>query len=141
MISYLLLFAIVKYPKCFNFEDMRIDKFLWCVRLFKTRSISNEAVRSGKVLIAGSSVKASREVKKGEEITIKRHGFDESIKIIDVPKNRVAAKLLSDFIQDTTNDEEIQKREFLRLARNVTRKKGLGRPTKKDRRDLDDFSL
>ena len=132
---------MVKYPKCFKFEDMRIDKFLWCVRLFKTRGISNEAVRSGKVLIAGLSVKASREVKKGEEITIKRHGFDESIEIIDVPKNRVAAKLLSDLIKDTTKDEEIQKREFLRLARNVTRKKGLGRPTKKDRRDLDDFSL
>jgi ribosome-associated heat shock protein Hsp15 len=120
---------------------MRIDKFLWCVRLFKTRSISSDAVRSGKVLIAGLPVKASREVKQGEEITIKRHGFDESIQIIDIPKNRVAAKLLVDLIKDITSDQEIQKREFLRLARNVTRKKGLGRPTKKDRRDLDDLAL
>lgn len=120
---------------------MRIDKFLWCVRLFKTRSISSEAVRSGKVLIAGAPVKASREVKLGEEITIKRHGFDEAIKIIDIPKNRVAAKLLVDLIEDITCDQEIQKREFLRLASNVTRKKGLGRPTKKDRRDLDDLAL
>ena len=120
---------------------MRIDKFLWCVRVFKTRSVSGDAVRLGKVLMGGLPVKPSRDVKEGEEITIKRHGFDESLQVIAIPKNRVGAKLVCELIKNTTTNEQLQKMEFLRLARNITRKKGLGRPTKKDRRDLDDFSL
>ena len=110
---------------------MRIDKFLWCVRLFKTRSISSEAVRSGKVLIAGAPVKASREVKLGEEITIKRHGFDEAIKIIDIPKNRVAAKLLVDLIEDITCDQEIQKGNFFAWRGMLHVKKGWEDPQKR----------
>jgi len=120
---------------------MRIDKFLWCVRLFKTRSVSGEHVRSGRVLMEEQPVKPSREVKKGDEVTIKRHGFDQVFKITSIPKNRVSAKLVPELIKDITPQEELEKQEFLRLARNVTRKKGLGRPTKKDRRNLDDFSM
>lgn len=120
---------------------MRIDKFLWCVRLFKTRSISGENVRSGRVLMDDLPVKASREIKIGDTVTIKRHGFDQVFEVLSMPKSRVSAKLVPDLIKDVTPVDELEKQEFLRLARNVTRKKGLGRPTKKDRRDLDDFTI
>lgn len=119
---------------------MRIDKFLWCVRLFKTRSVSGEHVRSGRVLMEEQPVKPSREVKEGDHITIKRHGFDQMFEVLSIPKSRVSAKLVVDLIADITPQEELEKEEFLRLARNVTRKKGLGRPTKKERRNLDDFT-
>lgn len=119
---------------------MRIDKFLWCVRLFKTRSISGEHVRSGRVLFDELPVKPSREIKVGDVVTIKRHGYDQMFEALDLPKSRVGAKLVDAYIKDVTPEQEVEKQEFLRLARNVTRKKGLGRPTKKDRRDLDGFT-
>ncbi|HCP40747.1 MAG TPA: RNA-binding protein [Cryomorphaceae bacterium] len=120
---------------------MRIDKFLWCVRLFKTRSISVDQVRSSRVLMENVTVKPSREVKIGDEITIKRHGFDQVFEVLSIPKSRVGAKLVEELVKDITPQDELDKQEFLRLAHNVTRKKGLGRPTKKDRRDLDDFTV
>jgi ribosome-associated heat shock protein Hsp15 len=86
-------------------------------------------------------VKPSREIKVGDEITIKRHGYDQVFEVLSIPKSRVGAKFVEDLIKDITPQDEIDKQEFLRLARNVTRKKGLGRPTKKERRDLDDFAL
>lgn len=117
---------------------MRIDKFIWCVRLFKTRSLAGEAVRSGKVLIDELPVKPSREVAPGMVFTLKRHGFLQVFRVLELPKSRVGAKLVDGHIKDVTPTEELEKQEFLRLARNVTRQKGLGRPTKKDRRDIDD---
>jgi len=116
---------------------MRVDKFLWCVRLFKTRSLSGEQVRSNRVFMEESAVKPSRTVKQGDVVTIKRHGFDQVFEILALPKSRLSAKLVHEYIKDVTPQEELAKEEFLRLARNVTRQKGLGRPTKKDRRDID----
>lgn len=118
---------------------MRIDKFLWCVRLFKTRSLSGEHVKGNRVEIDNAPVKASREVKPGDIIRIKRHGFDQVLEILALPKSRVGAKLVPGYIKDMTPQEEIDKEAFLKLARNITRQKGLGRPTKKDRRDMDQF--
>lgn len=118
---------------------MRIDKFLWCVRLFKTRSISGEQVKGNRVEIDDAPVKASREVKPGDVVRIKRHGFDQEFKILALPKSRIGAKLVPEYIKDITPQEEIDKEAFLKLARNMTRQKGLGRPTKKDRRDMDEF--
>ena len=116
---------------------MRIDKFLWCVRIYKTRSLSGEQVRGGKVLIDHVPVKPSRDVKVGEEITIKRHGFDQVFSVLAMPKSRLGAKLVPEYVNNITPQEELDKEEFLKMARNVTRQKGLGRPTKKDRRDID----
>ena len=118
---------------------MRIDKFLWCIRVFKTRSIASQNVRSDKILIDDAVVKTSREVKIGDEITVKRHGFSQSYKVVGIPKSRVAAKLVADYAVETTSKDEWDKREFLQLARNMSRQKGTGRPTKKDRRDLDEL--
>ena len=77
----------------FNYNwPMRIDKYLWCVRLLKTRSLATEQVKTKKVLLDGEIVKASREVKEGQKITLKRHGYDQEYKILSWPKSRVGAK-------------------------------------------------
>ena len=120
---------------------MRIDKFLWCVRLFKTRSLAADHVRSDKVLMHDIPVKTSREVKLGDEIMVKRHGYNQTFQVIDIPRSRVGAKLVKDFLEDTTAKDERDKKEFLQMARNMSRQKGLGRPTKKDRRDLDALDI
>ena len=112
---------------------MRIDKFFG-VSDYQTQFLC-ENVRSGRVLMDELPVKASREIKVGDEITIKRHGFDQVFEVLSIPKSRVGAKFVEDLVKDIPQDE-LDKQEFLRLACNVTRKKGLGRPTKKDRRDL-----
>ncbi|MEJ6822153.1 MAG: S4 domain-containing protein [Flavobacteriales bacterium] len=119
---------------------MRVDKFIWCVRFFKTRSLAGEQVRGGKVLLSGLPVKSSRDIKSGDSITIKRHGFDQVYEVLSIPKARIGAKLVEDYVVNRTPQEELDKEEFLKLARNITRQKGLGRPTKKDRRDIEGFS-
>ncbi len=116
---------------------MRVDKFLWCVRIFKTRSLAANEVRKERVLIDDIPVKASRELKSGDEFTVKFHGFSRSFKVISIPKSRVGAKLVPDLIKETTPQEEADKQEFLRLAKNLQRDRGTGRPTKRERRDLD----
>lgn len=89
------------------------------------------------MLIDHLPVKPSRDVKVGEEITIKRHGFDQVFSVLALPKSRLGAKLVPEYVSNITPQEELDKEEFLKMARNVTRQKGLGRPTKKDRRDID----
>ena len=116
---------------------MRIDKYLWCVRLFKTRGLAAENVRGERVWMDNLPVKASREVKPGDRFVLKRHGFEQHFEVKNIPKSRVGAKLVPDYLIDHTPQEEMDKRDFLQLAKNLGRAKGLGRPTKKDRRDLD----
>lgn len=116
---------------------MRIDKYLWCVRLYKTRSLATNDVKNDRVLLGGEVAKPSREIKEGDEITIKYHGYSRSFKVLAWPKSRVGAKLVPDLIEEITPDQELEKLEFLKLAKNLQRDKGSGRPTKRERRDLD----
>lgn len=118
---------------------MRIDKFLWSVRIYKTRSMAAEAIRNGKVSINGVKVKASREVKPGDKVEIRLHAYNKSIEIINLPKSRVGAKLIENYIIDLTPDSEYHKLQMTREKLVFQRPKGLGRPTKKERRDLDHF--
>jgi ribosome-associated heat shock protein Hsp15 len=118
---------------------MRIDKYLWCVRLFKTRGLATEHVRSERVFIDDQPVKASREVKPGNLFVLKRHGYEEHFEVLLLPKARLGAKLVPDYLKVLTPQAELDKKEFLLLAKNMSREPGTGRPTKKDRRDLDDF--
>jgi len=118
---------------------MRIDKFLWAVRMYKTRSLAAEAIRNGRVSIDGTEVKASREVKPGDKIEVRLHAFTKSIEIKELPKSRMGAKLVDDYIIDHTSESEYQKLQMTREKLVFQRPKGLGRPTKKERRDLDDF--
>jgi len=116
---------------------MRADKFLWAVRLYKTRSIASEACRAGKVIINNVEVKPSRTILKGETILLKKSPVTYTYRVIDVVGNRVSAKLAAKFIEDLTPKEELAKLEIDRSARTAFREKGAGRPTKKDRRDID----
>lgn len=120
-------------------EGVRIDKWLWAVRLFKTRSQASEECRKGKVMINGMPVKPSREIREGEEIQMRRPPITRTYKVIALTENRMAAKLVSEFMLETTPASEL---EILEMQKNMSvfgRDPGTGRPTKKERRDLDDF--
>ena len=118
---------------------MRIDKFLWCVRLFKTRSLATEQVRLGKVLIRGEQLKPSKELRLGEKIEIKRGPIVFEYQVLDFPKARIGAKMVELFVKEITSEEEKKKWLLLQEQLKLTRERGTGRPTKKDRREMDAF--
>ena len=118
---------------------MRVDKFLWCVRYFKTRSLATNATKQGKVKIKGANVKPSREVYVSDIITIRKNQIDYQIEVLELPPSRVGAKLVGLYINDITPKEAFAKLELLKYSTEYYRKKGAGRPTKKDRRDIDDW--
>ncbi len=119
---------------------MRVDKYLWCIRFFKTRSIATTACRTGKVKIKGDNVKPSREVYPGDQIQIRKDQVDYIIEVLDVPESRLGAKLVDIYRKDITPKENLEKLELLKYSKDYYRKKGTGRPTKKDRRELDDYT-
>jgi len=119
--------------------EVRIDKWLWAVRLYKTRSLATEACKKGKVLVQNTAVKPSRMVKPGEVIQIRENPVIYSFKVIALAQNRMNAKLVPDFMENVTTPDQLQLIELTRLAAQSGRARGTGRPTKKERRDLDDF--
>jgi len=118
---------------------MRVDKFLWCVRYFKTRSIATDACKQGKVRVNDAVVKPSREVYPTDKLIVRKNQINYEIEILDLPPSRVGAKLVNLYINDVTPKEEFEKLELLKYSQDYYRKKGTGRPTKKDRRELDDW--
>lgn len=118
---------------------MRIDKYLWCIRYFKTRSIASTACKKGHVRINEVIAKPSREVYATDKITVRKDQINYSLTVLDVPPNRVGAKLVDIYRKDTTPSSEFDTQELLKLTKDHYRKKGTGRPTKKDRRDLDNI--
>lgn len=118
-------------------SGVRIDKFLWAVRLFKTRSIAAEACKKGRVTMHNMSVKSSRIIKIGDEIDIRVPPITRKFKVLDVAEKRMGAKLTPGFIKDITTPDQLEMLELARLASNANRDRGMGRPTKKDRRDLE----
>lgn len=119
---------------------MRIDKYLWCVRYLKTRNIATQACKKGAVRVNGSIVKPSREVYPGDSITLRKNQINYQIEVLDIPESRVGAKLVDIYRKDNTPKEAFETNEMLEYAKSYYRKKGVGRPTKKDRRELDDFT-
>ncbi len=119
---------------------MRIDKYLWCIRIFKTRSIATTACKKGQVKIDNKNVKPSKEVFGNELILVRKNQINYQIKVLDLPESRVGAKLVDLYRKDITPKEEFQKNELLKYAKDYYRKKGTGRPTKKDRRDIEGFT-
>jgi ribosome-associated heat shock protein Hsp15 len=118
-------------------ENVRIDKFLWAVRLFKTRSTAAEACKKGRVQINGTLVKSSRTVKPGDTIDVKTPPVTRTYKVLAIAEKRMGAKLVPGFIKDITPEDQLEILELTRLAYKQGRRKGLGRPTKKDRRDIE----
>ncbi|MEO2052799.1 RNA-binding S4 domain-containing protein [Flagellimonas beolgyonensis] len=118
---------------------MRIDKYLWCTRYYKTRNIASTAVKKGQVKVNGATVKPSREVYPMDKIVVRKDQIDYQLTVLDIPESRVGAKLVDIYRKDTTPKEAFEHNELLTFAKTHYRKKGLGRPTKKDRRDIDDY--
>lgn len=118
---------------------MRIDKFLWCVRYYKTRNMVTEACKKNHITVNGQVAKASKEVFAGDKVTFRRDQITYIVSILDIPANRVGAKLVDMYRKDETPEESFAHLELLKLSKEHYRKTGTGRPTKKDRRDLEDF--
>jgi ribosome-associated heat shock protein Hsp15 len=118
---------------------MRIDKYLWCVRYFKTRSIATEACKKGHIKLNNSNVKPSKDTFVGDKLTVRKNQINYELEVLDIPKNRVGAKLVDLYRKDTTPKEAFDHQELLKLSKDYYRKKGTGRPSKKDRRDIEDY--
>jgi ribosome-associated heat shock protein Hsp15 len=119
---------------------MRIDKYLWCVRYFKTRSIATQACKKGSVKIDKTSVKPARDVYPGDVIVLRKDQVHYTLQVLDLPTSRLGAKLVDQYRKDITPKEAFSNKELLQYAKDYYRKKGTGRPSKKDRRDLEDFT-
>jgi len=119
--------------------EVRIDKWLWAVRLFKTRSLAAEACKKGKVIVQNIQVKPSRNVKVGDVISIKRNPILFSFKVLALSENRMNAKLVPEFMLNVTTSDQLELIELAKLAGQSGRDRGTGRPTKKDRREIEDF--
>ncbi len=118
---------------------MRIDKFLWSIRFYKTRNVAAEEIKKNRVFIGENAVKSSKEVKEGDVIRIRKNQIDYKIKVLQIPKSRIGAKLVPLHITDLTEKEQYEILKLRRASQDYYRQKGEGRPTKKDRRDMDDF--
>lgn len=123
-----------------DFEEfMRIDKYLWNTRYYKTRNIATEACKKGHVKINDQAAKPSREVYPMDKVTVRKDQINYQFTVIDIPESRVGAKLVDIYRKDTTPKEAFEQNELLQYSKDHYRKKGTGRPTKKDRRDIADY--
>ena len=120
-------------------QEARIDKWLWAARIFKTRSIASDACKNGRVTIAGMNVKPSRPVKVGEIVDVKKPPITYSFRILKCIEQRVGAKLVPEIYENVTDPQQYEILEMSRISGFVDRARGTGRPTKKDRRQLDAF--
>ncbi|MCK9343816.1 MAG: RNA-binding S4 domain-containing protein [Massilibacteroides sp.] len=121
-------------------EEVRIDKWLWAVRIFKTRSIAADACKKGRVTINKVTIKPSKMIKEGQVINVKKPPIIFSFKVLRLAKSRMSAKLVPDFMKNVTTADQYELMKMNKISGFVDRQRGLGRPTKKDRRELDQFS-
>ena len=119
-------------------EKVRLDKWLWAVRLYKTRSLATEACRKGRIIINGAEAKPSREIKKGDTIFIRKLPVISTIRVKDLVEKRLPAKYVHEFVDDITSPEELEKLKIKDMSF-FKRDRGSGRPTKKERRLLDEI--
>ncbi len=120
--------------------EARIDKWLWAARIYKTRSLAADACKNGRVSINGALAKPSRTVKEGDEVSVKKSPITYTYLIKQAIEKRVGAKLLPEVVENITRPDQYELLEMQRISGFVGRAKGTGRPTKKDRRALDDFA-
>lgn len=118
---------------------MRIDKWLWAVRIFKTRSLATDFCKKGRVAIGDIPVKPSRQIQPGEVVAVRKPPVNYTYRITALTNNRVSAKIAMDFVQDLTPEEELEKLKTIHESAFFIRERGAGRPTKKERRDIDKF--
>ena len=119
---------------------VRVDKWLWAVRVFKTRTLATEACKKNRISVGGVPVKPSRMIKAGDVIAVRKPPITYSFRVLDVTENRIGAKLVPLYFENITPPEEYEVLEMNKISGFVNRAKGEGRPTKKERRDLDEFT-
>jgi ribosome-associated heat shock protein Hsp15 len=119
---------------------MRIDKYLWCVRYYKTRTLATIACKKGHVTVNNDTAKPSKEIFNTDKIGLRKNQINYQFTINNIPSSRVGAKLVQNYRTYFTLKEQFNVRELLKCSKDYYRKKGVGRPTKKDRRDIDDFN-
>lgn len=119
--------------------EARIDKWMWAARIFKTRSIAAEACKKGRISINGAQAKAARTVKPGDIVQVRKPPITYSFKVLQPIEKRIGAKLLPEVMENVTTPDQYELLEISRVSGFVNRAKGTGRPTKKDRRELDEF--
>ena len=119
--------------------EARLDKFLWASRIFKTRTIAADACKNGRVMIGGVKQKPSRMVKEGDVIQVRKPPITYSFRILQAIQNRVGAKLVPEILENVTTPDQYELLEMSRISGFVNRARGTGRPTKKERRELDEF--
>ena len=120
---------------------MRLDQWLWATRVYKTRSVAADAIKGGHVKIGGEVTKPAHEVRPGEIIVARVNQMTRTVKVVAAPPTRVGAKLVAQFLQDLTPPEEYERRREASLLPPGFRPTGSGRPTKRDRRAIDDLQL
>lgn len=121
-------------------DEVRIDKWLWAVRVFKTRTVASDACKKGRVLIDNVSVKPSRMIRAGDIVQVRKPPVTFSFKVLDLSDKRMGAKLVPQFMENITPPEQYEILELNKISGFVDRQRGTGRPTKKERRDLDQFA-
>lgn len=119
--------------------EARLDKWLWSARIFKTRTIAADACKNGRITISGVKQKASKMIKEGDVIEVRKPPITYSFKVLKAIQNRVGAKLVPEVLENVTPKEQLELLEMNRISGFVGRARGTGRPTKKERRDLDEF--
>ncbi|MBD3639092.1 MAG: RNA-binding S4 domain-containing protein [Crocinitomicaceae bacterium] len=117
----------------------RIDKYLWAVRLFKTRSMASNHVKLGKVLVNGEVVKPSKDLKAGDHLALKKNTATFEYEVVDLLEKRVGAKLVDQYLRDITTEEELEKYKAYQLAQKQYRQTGYSKPSKKDKRNIRKF--
>lgn len=129
---------VLKLPK--YGESARLDKWLWAARIFKTRSLAADACKNGRVTIGGTTVKPSHTIKAGDVINVRKPPITYSFKVLACIETRVGAKLIPQVYENVTEKKQYEILEMSRISGFVDRQRGTGRPTKKDRRQMDDFT-
>ncbi len=120
-------------------KEVRVDSFLWAVRIFKTRTLAQEACKKGRVTINSVIAKPSKMVSVGDVVVVRKPPISFSFRVLAIAANRMNAKLVPEYVENITPKEEYEAMEMQRLSGYIDRAKGLGRPTKKERRDLEQF--
>ncbi|HQI42574.1 MAG TPA: RNA-binding S4 domain-containing protein [Dysgonamonadaceae bacterium] len=121
-------------------DEVRIDKWLWAVRIFKTRTIAAEAIKKGRVMVGGVAVKPSRMIRVGDVVQVRKPPVTFSFKVLALSDKRMGAKLVPQFMENITPPDQYELLELNKISGFVDRQRGTGRPTKKDRRDLEQFT-
>ena len=121
-------------------NDMRIDKWLWATRVFKTRTLATDACKLGRVTKNGMNVKPSHLIKVGDKISVKKSPITFTFEVVGLLNNRVGAKLVPNYLKNITTPDQYQLLEMVRIGGFVKPQKGLGRPTKKDGREMKEFT-